>query len=191
MIAPASPVGSNGAAKPIERSTDPLEYISPSRLKSFLTCRLKFYFEKVLALPRPQSPNLHLGRAVHAGLQHYNKAKWRGGDATEPAVLAAYGHAFDHPEETVLWDGLDEEATARVKGEAVLTAFLIHQQQVIEPQPMGVEVKVTAEIPGVALPVLGIIDLVKADGTTTDYKTVGSTPDLALEAWQHELQLTA
>jgi putative RecB family exonuclease len=195
MIAPASQPGSNGTAKHTDekRSTDPLEYVSASRLKNFLSCRLRFYFEKVLALPRPLAPNLHLGKAVHAGLQHYNKARWRGGDASEQAVLAAFNTAFEHPEDDakVNWDEADDEGEAKTKGEAVLSAFLAHQQNLIEPLPMGVEVSVHAELPSLALPLLGVIDLVKADRTTVDYKTVGSTPNVEQEAWQHEIQLTA
>jgi CRISPR/Cas system-associated exonuclease Cas4 (RecB family) len=194
MIAPASTPGSNGTAKPAdEKSTDPLEYVSASRLKNFLSCRLRFYFEKVLNLPRPLAPKLHLGRAVHAGLQHYNKARWRGGDASEPAVLAAFNTAFTHPEDDakIAWDEPDEESEARAKGEEVLIAFLARQQTLIEPLPMGVEVSVHAELPSLALPLLGVIDLVKADRTTVDYKTVGTTPNVEQEAWQHEIQLTA
>ena len=194
MIAPASPPGSNGTAKHTDekKSTDPLEYVSASRLKNFLSCRLRFYFEKVLALPRPIGANLHLGKAVHAGLQHYNLARWRGGDASEQAVLAAYHTAFDHPEDDIEvgWDG-EDELDAKLKGEAVLSAFLTHQQNLIEPLPMGVEVSVHAELSNLALPLLGVIDLVKADRTTVDYKTVGSTPNVEQEAWQHEIQLTA
>ena len=194
MIAPASPPGSNGTAKhiPEQKSTDPLEYVSPSRLKNVLSCRLRFYFEKVLALPRPLAPKLHFGKAVHAGIQHYNKARWRGGDASEPAVLSAFAEAFAHPEDnkTVAWDEPDEEAEMKAKGEVLLSAFLTHQQHVIEPQPMGVEVRLSAEVQGLALPLLGIIDLVKADRRAVDYKTIGATPKLELEAWQHKVQLT-
>ena len=194
MIALDSIHGSNGTAKhlPEKKSTDPLEYVSASRLKNFLSCRLRFYFEKVLALPRPLSPNLHFGKAVHAAIQHYNKARWRGGDASEPAVLSAFADAFAHPENNVAvnWDEPEEEAELKAKGELVLAAFLAHQQHLIEPQPMGVEVKVTAELPWLALPLLGIIDLVKADRRAVDYKTIGATPNLELEAWQHEVQLT-
>jgi putative RecB family exonuclease len=194
MIAPASHPESNGTAKhvPKKKSTDPLEYVSASRLKNFLTCRLRFYFEKVLDLPQPLSPNLHLGRAVHAGLQHYNLARWRGGDMSEPAVLTAFRAAFDQPEEgaTVSWDEPGDEPDARTKGEAVLSAFLTAQQSFSDPLPMGVEVSLHAELPSLALPLLGVIDLVKANRITVDYKTVGASPNLQLEAWQHEVQLT-
>jgi putative RecB family exonuclease len=194
MIALASTPGSNGTAEPapVQKSTDPLEYVSASRLKNFLSCRLRFYFEKVLALKRPLASKLHLGKAVHAGIQHYNKARWRGGDASEPAVLSAFADAFAHPEGDVpvTWKKPEEEADLKAKGDLVLSAFLTHQQHVIEPLPMGVEVKVTAELPWLALPLLGIIDLVKADRRGVDYKTISATPDLELEAWQHEVQLT-
>jgi putative RecB family exonuclease len=88
-VSPAPP-SQNGhiSADEAFMSGDPLEYVSVSRLKSFLGCRLKFYFEKVLAKKRPTSPNLHYGKAIHACIQHYNKARWRGGNASEAAVVA-------------------------------------------------------------------------------------------------------
>ena len=188
MIAPAHPPGTNGTAK---KSTDPLEYVSASRLKSFLTCRLRFYFEKVLALPRPVAPNLHLGRSVHAALQHYNLARWRGGDTSETAVLAAYAKAFANPEGgAVSFDSPADAEEAESKGASVVSLFL-QQQPPNAPRPMGVEVRIEADLPSLALPLLGVIDLVQADRTTVDYKTVGAAPNLAFEAWLHQTQLTA
>ncbi|RRJ94322.1 PD-(D/E)XK nuclease family protein [Opitutaceae bacterium TAV4] len=177
-------------------SHDPLEYVSVSRLKSFLTCRLKFYFEKVLALPRPVSPSLHFGKAVHEGLQHFNKARWRDGDFSETAVLAAFNRAFANPDDgqPVEWTDDDERAELQAKGEALLRAFLesnLHLPADIGSKPLGVEVKLSAELPGLSLPLLGVIDLVKADRTPVDYKTIAQTPNLENETWQHELQLTA
>ena len=190
----APPAGSNGHLPHDETilGGDPLEYVSASRLKSFLTCRLKFYFEKVLAIRKPLGPNLHFGRAVHAGLQHYNKARWRGGDRSEMAVIAAYEKAFDNPEknEPVAFETDEDKAALRAKGEPLLRAFLSTQQIAPEKKPMGVELSLRAELPSLALPLLGIIDLVEADLTAVDYKTVASTPDLSLEAWLHEIQLT-
>lgn len=191
---PAHPPGSNGHLPPEEKiqGGDPLEYVSVSRLKSFLTCRLKFYFEKVLALPKPTSPSFHFGKAVHAGLQHYNKARWRGGDASETAVLAAYLRAFDDPARGEIgFESPADEAELKARGEPLLRAYLSAQQLAPEKKPMAVELPLRAEIPSLALPLLGVIDLVESDLTPVDYKTVASTPDLALESWLHELQLTA
>jgi RecB family exonuclease len=192
--APALP-GSNGHLPPEEniQGGDPLEYVSVSRLKLFLGCRLKFYFEKVLALPKPTSPSFHFGKAVHAGLQHYNKARWRGGDASETAVVAAYQKAFDDPEDkqAVDYESANDAVELRAKGETLLKAFLTSRQLAPEKKPMAVELSLRAELPSLALPLLGVIDLVESDLTTVDYKTVASTPDPRLEAWLHEIQLTA
>jgi putative RecB family exonuclease len=177
----------------VEQGSDPLEYVSVSRLKSFLTCRLKFYFEKVAAIKRPTSPSLHFGKAVHAALQHYNLARWRNEDASEPSVLKAFNTAFANTEngEAVRWDDADQPAELVTKGEALLKAYLASNVHPLTEKPVGVEVKMQAELPELALPLLGIIDLVKGNYSTCDYKTVASTPDLQLETWQHELQLTA
>lgn len=191
----APPAGQNGQLPHSETflGGDPLEYISVSRLKLFLTCRLKFHFEKVLALPKPTGPSLHFGKAIHAGLQHYNKARWRGGDSSELAVLAAFEKAYDQPEDNrpVDFETAEERAELRAKGEPLLRAFLNSRQLAPEKKPMAVELRLSAELPSLALPLLGVIDLVEEDGTPVDYKTVASTPDTSLEAWLHEIQLTA
>lgn len=191
---PAEPPGKNGHLPPEEtlQGGDPLEYVSASRLKSFLTCRLRFYFEKVIALPRPVGPSLHFGKAVHAGLQHYNLARWREGDVSESAVVAAFEKAFDQPEgnQPVAFENTDEQAELRAKGQPLLREFLSTQALAPIKKPTGVELTLHAELPGLALPLLGVIDLIEDDLTAVDYKTVGSTPNVSLEAWLHEIQLT-
>ena len=54
-----------------------LANVSASRLATFHQCRLKFYFQYVLGLPRNKSPALHVGTTLHATLQYWNKARWR------------------------------------------------------------------------------------------------------------------
>ncbi len=184
----------NGHAPPGELPSrgDPLEYVSASRLKSFLTCRLKFFYEKVQKLKKPTGPNLHFGKAVHAGLQHYNLARWRGGDRSEDSVVGAFHEAYDrdNPLEPVSWEGPEERAELRAKGDPLIRAFLATQVNAPDQKPAGVEVSLEAEIPSLALPLLGVIDLLKADYCPVDYKTIGSTPDLRLESWLHEIQIT-
>lgn len=185
MIAlPTQPIRS----LPDKPQANPLDYISASRLKSFLSCRLRFYFEKVLAIKKPVSPSLHFGKAVHAALQHYNKARWRGGDTSPEAVVSSFVQALDHPETPVEWDS-ETPSDLRAKGDALLRTYL--ESNLHPEKPAGVEVTLRAEPPTLALPLLGIVDLVRSDLTPVDYKTVAQTPNPAQEAWQHELQLTA
>ena len=184
----------NGSLPPsVQVQADPLEYVSVSRLKGFLTCRLRFYFEKVVALAKPVSPALHFGRAVHAALQHFNKARWRGGDTSETAVVAAFIKAFAAPEpgQVIAWAEAEEAGELRAKGETLLRAFLAAGVHPLNEKPMGVEVAVEAHHPDLALPVFGVLDLVKADRRVVDYKTCASTPDPSLESWLHEIQTTA
>lgn len=195
MIALPDPTRNGTPPEPMEaRGGDPLEYVSVSRLKGFLTCRLRFHFEKVLAIAKPVSPALHFGRAVHAALQQFNKSRWRGGDTSEAAVIAAFAESFANPElgQPVEWSDADEPGELRVKGENLLRAFLAAGVHPLDEKPMGVEVAVEADHPSLALPLFGVLDLVKADRRVVDYKTCASTPgDPSLEAWLHEVQTTA
>lgn len=195
MIALSADHSQNGTSPPAETASggDPMEYVSVSRLKAFLTCRLRFYFEKVRAFPIPGSPALHFGKAVHAALQQFNKARWRGGDTSETAILAAFEVAFAHPEEgqVVAWSHPEESSELRSTGENLLRAFLDANVHPLNEKPMGVEVAVEAAHPTLALPLFGVLDLVKSNRRVVDYKTCAATPDLSLESWLHEVQTTA
>lgn len=194
MIAIADPARNGTPPQPLEaRGGDPLEYVSVSRLKGFLACRLRFHFEKVLAIAKPVSPALHFGRAVHAALQQFNKARWRNGDTSETAVVAAFVESFANPEkgQPVEWKDAEESGELRTKGENLLRAFLASNVHPLNEKPMGVEVAVEAHHPALALPLFGVLDLVTSNRRVVDYKTCASTPDPALESWQHEVQTTA
>lgn len=171
---------------------DPLAYISASRLKSFLTCRLCFYFEKVLGLKSPASPALQVGKAVHAALQHYNLARWRGGDATPVATRQAYDKAYNALEaaEPVEYGDSSRQDSVDTGGR-VLDAFL-GSELVRDPRRvLGVEAYLRKERGDLPLPLVGVVDLVVEGNTPVDYKTVAATPNLEDECWQHEIQMTA
>ncbi len=169
---------------------DPLEYMSASRLKSFLTCRLKFFYEKVLQLPAPTTPNLQIGKAVHAGLEALHKAQWAGEIPTTPDILQAYQEAYSALEEqdAVEYGQKSREDCLQI-GERTLRAYL-KSDLATDPRPIrGVEAYLRREPDELPIPLVGVVDLVR-DNTSIDFKTVGSTPDLKEEAWSHELQMT-
>lgn len=170
---------------------DPLAYLSASRLKSFLTCRLKFYFEKVQGIQTPTGPNLHVGKAVHAGLEAFHHARWRGESPASADILAAYNASFcalEEAEEVAYGDKDREECLAT--GERVVKAYLDSPLAQDPRRILGVEVYLRAEDPSLPLPLLGVLDLVREGNVPVDFKTIASTPNLEEEAWANQLQLS-
>ena len=171
---------------------DPLAYLSASRLKSFLTCRLRFFFEKVLGLKAPASPALLVGKAVHAGLQHFNLERWRGGDASPTATLQAYDKAYGELEAAEPVDyGESSRQDSIDTGSRVLDAFLDSELANDPRRILGVEAYLRKESGDLPLPLVGVVDLVVEGNVPVDYKTVAATPNLEDEGWQHEIQMTA
>ncbi len=187
------PVQNAAAEVPDEnKPSDPLSYLSVSRLKSFLSCRLKFFYEKVLGLQPPTSPNFQIGKAVHAGLQHYNTARWRGGEASPEPVVQAYHTAFADLESDDPVDYGDKDRQECLDtGERVLRAYLASEYAADPRRILGVEVYLRKERGQLPIPLVGVLDLVVEGNVPVDFKTVHSTPDLEDEAWQNDLQLTA
>ena len=184
--------GANVVAFPQKSSDGALAYLSPSSLKLYLTCSLKFYFKKILRLSEPSSPALVFGKAVHAALQAFWLARWRDGDASSATIIQAFRDAFAHmaqEEEVAFKAGEFDKLMA--KGEALVQAYLDsdHAQEALIPA--GVEVKLEEHYPELPSPLLGYVDLVKPGNVICDFKTCASAPDLDLEAFQHGLQLTA
>lgn len=61
----------------------------------------------------------------------------------------------------------------------------------MEDVPRGVEVQLEEDFPELPSPLLGYVDLARGGNVVVDFKTVASTPNVELEAFQHYLQLTA
>ena len=174
---------------PLTRSLP--DYISPSAAKSYLGCSLKFYFERVLQLPAPTSPALHLGKAVHAALQAFHLARWRGGEDSPESVAAAFDRSFnelERDEGPVRWKDEKDRAKSYDAGLRVLAAYL-DSDEVLKGKPVAVEVPLTEEIKGLPVPLTGMVDLVTGDMVAVDFKSAAATPDPRQAAFDHELQL--
>ncbi|MBC2595676.1 PD-(D/E)XK nuclease family protein, partial [Ruficoccus amylovorans] len=198
MIRPADPDHRPPAdivAFPLRPSDGALAHVSPSAIRDYLQCSLRFYFKRVLGLPEPGSVSLHLGKAVHAGIQAYWIARWRGGDASADVVINHYKTAFDaHEQEAPVPFAEGEREATLAKGEALLRAYCESEHAQNEARPLGVEVKLQDDFPELPSPLLGYVDLVlsAANGPVVcDFKTVAATPNVELEAFLHEGQLCA
>ena len=169
------------------------EHISPSAAKSYLGCSLKFYFERVACIHKPTPPALHLGKAVHAALQSFHLARWRGGDDSVEAVADAYDLAFlslEREEGPVNFDDAGEREKVRLDGLRIIAAYL-DSPEVLAEMPRAVEVLLKEEIPGLSVPLTGAMDLVMGDLTPVDFKSAAAKPDPQNAAFDHEIQLVS
>jgi len=169
------------------------DHISPTAAKSYLACSLRFYFERVVCLKKPTPKNLHLGKAVHAALQAFHLARWRGGDDSPETISAAFDEAFrrlEREEGPVNYDDATEREKSRTDGLRIVAAYL-DSPEVLKGKPRAVEVKLTEEIPGLSVPLTGAMDLVEGTLTPVDFKSAAAKPDINHAAFEHKIQLVS
>ncbi len=169
------------------------DHISPTAAKSYLACGLRFYFERVVCLKKPTPKNLHLGKALHAALQAFHLARWRGGDDSPETVAAAFDTAFlrlEREEGPVNYRDPKEREKSRMDGLRIVAAYL-DSPDVLKGKPRAVEVKLTEEIPGLSVPLTGAMDLVETTLIPVDFKSAAAKPDLGHAAFEHEIQLVS
>lgn len=188
---PLSPGPAKGA-KGAKATKDPLEYLSASRLKSFHTCRLQWYFRYIEQIPSKVSPALLVGKVVHAVLQAWNLARWRGEDTPPDRMELLFEASWIHgcEEESMIWDSPEQEAKEKAGALSILRHYLAHTPIPQEEKPQAVEVRVERDLDAHGLPPLvGVIDLVRAGGKIVDFKTSARSPDSYMAVHQNEIQL--
>ncbi len=194
MIAPAvipANIRPPGGVAAKTALSGPPDHISPTSAKAYLACPLKFFLEKVMKLKKPVPVALHCGKAIHAGLQAFHLARWRGEDDSPEAVSAAFGESFvalERDEGPVNYPDAASREKARQDGLRVLAAYL-DSPEVLRGKPRAVEVLLSEEIDGLPVRLTGAMDLVRGDLTPVDFKSAASRPDPGQAAFDHELQL--
>ena len=168
-------------------------HISPTAAKAYLGCSLKFYFERVACIKKHTPVALHLGKAVHAALQAFHLARWRGGDDSPDAIAAAFEKSFtdlERDEGPVNFDDDAEREKCRLDGLRVVAAYL-DSPEAMKDKPRAVEVLLKEEIPGLSVPLTGAMDLVEGNFTPVDFKSAAAKPDPGNAAFDHEIQLVS
>ena len=137
MIAEAQ---SRNGHDPRHRLIELSEEVSATRLNTFGTCRLKFFFRYVEKIESKPSPALHLGKAVHAVLQQWNLARWRNQVLTEDQIKEVFGQQWEQLQlgQEINWK--EEEAEAKEMGWKLLKTYLDQTPIPKEEKPEGVEV---------------------------------------------------
>ena len=130
---------------------------------------------------------------MHAALQAFHLARWRGGDDSVEAVADAYERAFlrlEREEGPVNFDDAAEREKCRLDGLRVVAAYL-DSPEAMKDKPRAVEVQLREEIPGLSVPLTGAMDLVEGNFTPVDFKSAAAKPDPANAAFDHEIQLVS
>ena len=172
------------------RSVDELlRSVSASRLGTFQSCRLKFFFQYVQGLSSEKSPARLVGSAVHQALKRWNLSRWRKQPITTDALKQEVD-AFWDAEANAAWlppERKEHEDQAWALVEMYLSATPIPPNESAE----GVEVAVEADLTSHGLTKLvGILDLVRPAGKIVDFKTAAQTPNPEKAVHLHETQLS-
>jgi putative RecB family exonuclease len=157
--------------------------LSPSSIAAFKSCGLAFKFAYVDRLPEPPSAPASKGTLVHRALELL-MCRPRD-DRTVDAALAdldrAQAELAAHPEFAGLELSDDEWAQFHADAEQLVRRYF-ELEDPTTVDPIGLELKVEAEIGGVRLRgVIDRLDLVDGEWVVTDYKT-GSVPSEFFEA---------
>jgi CRISPR/Cas system-associated exonuclease Cas4 (RecB family) len=186
---PADTVAPRQAGRSI---ADLTKTVSASRLNTWLQCRLKFHLRYASGLEKPPIPALHIGKTIHAVLQQWNLARWRGSPLDADAVAAVFEQAWMSQSEgaEAAWDA-GQEVASKANAFAVVQMYLRETPIPLDEKPEGVEVSVEMDLTSHGLPTLvGVLDLVRAGGRIVDFKTTGRTPSPEMVLHTTEVQTT-
>src|ERR1700676_1955892 len=122
--------------------------LSPSQVRCFMDCQMRWWFKYGLKVPDPATANMALGRAVHSALgENFAQKVDTREDLTTEGGVALFREAWANEiEETEFRDEEDPKEIA-VTGEALVTKYMDQKAPTIDPA--AVEHKVEGEIVGI------------------------------------------
>ena len=166
-----------------------LEHLSASRLKCWQQCRRRFALRYVHQIAKPVSPALFLGRFLHRMVQLWNLQRWKDGQVSEERLLEHFVVEWQSMAlgDSPAWkDG--QERAERTKALVLFECWVKDAPIPMDERPQGVEVRLEMESADHPL-LIGILDLVRADGTVTDFKTSARTTPPDQLALLHRTQM--
>ena len=146
-----------------------LDHLSYSSITMYLDCPEAWRRKYVAQEPTKSNPALVFGSAFHGAIE----SELRGGAPAESAWTETWSQALQR--DVIEWGGTTPEGQYN-EGLRLLshpTVKTVIMSLVARRDELGplIERKVTLNVPGVPIPVIGYIDLVLADGSVCDLKT--------------------
>ena len=147
-----------------------IEHLSHTQISMLLRCSEEYRRSYIEREPRPLVPPIVLGQSYHRALEFGLKARITDGTELSMAeIRQVAGDAWQMATagEEIAWNGQKPEELC---DQAATLAALYWEQVAPGVTPQAVEVGFEVEVPGVDVPLVGVIDLVD-DGTLVDHKT--------------------
>jgi putative RecB family exonuclease len=164
----------------------PRGYLSHSQIRLYSECPQKYYFAYIEAIPARINEKVFLGEIFHATVEEYFTRQINGSSPDEAATMAVFLDSFAAlaKEKDIEWKTPRRETRSR--GVGFVKYFLAHIAPAMKP--LMVEKELSAEIPEIGVSLKGVIDLVEADFSITDFKT--TTSKWSVSKARHSLQMT-
>jgi CRISPR/Cas system-associated exonuclease Cas4 (RecB family) len=169
-------------AQPIPAPTPPSEVrnpcaqvLSPSQVRCFMDCQMRWWFKYCLKVPDAATGNMVLGRAVHSALgENFAQKVETREDLPTPGVLALFREAWSKERDQTEFRDEENPQELAATGAALVAKYMDQVAPAIEPA--AVEIHVEGEISGIK--VRGWIDLLDVDGRVIDIKTAKARPSM-------------
>jgi CRISPR/Cas system-associated exonuclease Cas4 (RecB family) len=151
----------------------PEELLSPSQVRCFMDCQIRWWFKYGLKVPDVPTGNMALGKAVHTALsENFAQKVDACEDLPTAGVVALFREAWDNEVEQTEFRDDENLQELGATGEALVAKYMDYLAPAIDPA--AVELKFDGEIGGVK--VRGWIDLLDVEGRVIDIKTAKARP---------------
>jgi putative RecB family exonuclease len=170
-------------------------HLSASSVGSYLDCGLAFKFSRIDKLPPEfRSDGLELGSVMHQVLADFNEQRMHGSilpvDALQEKFINYWTAAAEQREDIVYKEGKDFKKLLE-EGQKLISVY--YESRPWEDfKVVAVEKAFQFSIEGLAVPIIGVMDLVEEDASGTivivDYKTTGRA--YSISDVDNSLQLT-
>lgn len=158
--------------------------LSPTQLRCFMDCQVRWWFKYGLHYPDPATGKLALGKSVHAALaENFSQKIESFEDLPISGVIALFRQAWAVESEQAEFRDDEDPAELAACGENLLAKYLDEVAPTIEPA--AVELHVEGEIAGVN--VQGWIDVLDVNGRILDIKTAARRPSSISQ--EHRFQI--
>jgi len=169
-----------------------VEEVSASRLKRWSTCKLQFFFHYVQQIKKPSTPALVVGKVVHAVLQEFNHARWRGDYTFREKLSEVFQAKWTEEQEGQEIEWNDDQEKQKQTSLGLLELYLDQTPIKSDEKPVAVEVMLEADLGKHGLPrLIGVLDLVRPNAVIVDFKTSSQSPNADNVGHLNEIQLTS